>query len=101
MRITKRDEIPITVEQHGRIELKQIQYYNNSLVLIVGVDNNKLLHYTVVILNDKIHKIYIDFFYGFLEMALYSVPTRLPKVIQKAIFNKIQSESCHEVEIAA
>ena len=69
--------------------------------MIVGVDNNKLLYYTVVILNDKIHRIYIDFFYGFLEMALYIVPTRLPEVIQKAIFNKIQSESCHEVEIAA
>ena len=49
----------------------------------------------------KFTKFIIDFFYGFLEMALYSVPTRLPKVIQKAIFNKIQSESCHEVETAA
>ena len=58
MRITKRDEIPINVEQHGRIELKQIQYYNNLLVLTVDVDNNKLLYYIVVILNDKIHKIY-------------------------------------------
>ena len=60
MRITMQKgwEMSITVEQHGRIELKQIQYYHNSLVLTLGVDNNKLLYYTVVILNDKIHKIY-------------------------------------------
>ena len=31
----------------------------------------------------------------------YSVPASPPKVIQKAIFNNIQSESCDEVEIAA
>ena len=31
----------------------------------------------------------------------YSVPARPPKVIQKAIFNNIQSESYDEVEIAA
>ena len=30
-----------------------------------------------------------------------SAPARPPKVIQKAIFNNIQSESCDEVEIAA
>ena len=35
------------------------------------------------------------------EMRLRSVPARPPKVIQKAIFNNIQSESCDEVEIAA
>ena len=33
--------------------------------------------------------------------TLCSVPARPPKVIQKAIFNNIQSESCDEVEIAA
>ena len=32
---------------------------------------------------------------------LLSIPARPPKVIQKAIFNNIQSESCDEVEIAA
>ena len=31
----------------------------------------------------------------------HRVPARRPKVIQKAIFNNIQSESCDEVEIAA
>ena len=35
------------------------------------------------------------------QNCLTSVPARPPKVIQKAIFNNIQSESCDEVEIAA
>ena len=35
------------------------------------------------------------------RLSLYSLPARPPKVIQKAIFNNIQSESCDEVEIAA
>ena len=35
------------------------------------------------------------------ETGTSSVPARPPKVIQKAIFNNIQSESCDEVKIAA